>query len=63
MKKKVKMDKEELIEEHEHLVKVLKKPTKKKLAKEASKQSKELAGYKRSNALKMLKRGMQGKSK
>ena len=40
--KKVSMSKKAFIEEHTHLVKVLKNPTKESLKKEAAKQGKEL---------------------
>lgn len=43
----VKMDKKELVEEHEHLVNVLKHGNKKQRTKEANKQNKELKEYKK----------------
>ena len=45
--KRISMEKGELVKEHSHLVKVLKKGDKKELKKEARKQGKELKGYKK----------------
>ena len=48
-KSKVVMDKDDLIEEHEHLVKVLKGSKTKAAKKEAKEQEQELKTYKRRN--------------
>ena len=46
MKATARMSLRELASEHEHLVKVLRKPNKRKLSNEAKKQAKELKEYK-----------------
>ena len=45
VKRKVEMDKDELIEEHKHLVKILRKGKRSDLMKEARKQEDELNEY------------------
>jgi hypothetical protein len=49
-KSKVVMDRKELIEEHEHLVKVLKGSKTKEAKEEAKEQAQELRTYKRRNS-------------
>lgn len=41
----IKLNKKELIKEHKHLIKLLKKSTKQQRLREARKQEKELKGY------------------